>query len=81
MIAAMKQQHSPKSSIGLQSGDRFMSTDEVSAFLSTPKATVIYWRVIGAGPRFYRQRRNIRYLASDVNQWATKNLVETEKTA
>ena len=60
----------------LQAGDRFLTSDETAELLRTTKATLNFWRVIGKGPHFYRQGRNVRYLLSDVTAWGTAECIE-----
>jgi len=60
----------------LQPGDRFLTTDEAAAFLGTTNPTMNYWRVIGTGPKFCRQGRNVRYLLSDLVAWGTSRRVD-----
>lgn len=65
-----------ESSSTLYSGlPSLLDTDELAAYLRTPKATVEYWRVTGTGPEFMRLGRKVFYSVPDVLAW-----LETKKT-
>ncbi len=48
---------------------RLLDTDELAAYLRTPKATIEYWRVTGSGPEFMRIGRKVFYSEADVLTW------------
>ena len=47
-------------------GDEFLTTDEAAKRLKRSAKTLEYWRTAGLGPPYYRQRRAVRYLLSEV---------------
>lgn len=53
--------------------DDFLTPEEASAVLKYSIGTLANWRVSGAGPRFHKQGRNIRYLLSDLRAWQHRN--------
>lgn len=55
---------------------QLLDTDELAAYLRTPKATIEYWRVTGTGPDFMRIGRKIYYSVPDVLAW-----LESKKTS
>jgi hypothetical protein len=56
-------------------GDEFLTTEEAAKRLKRSTKTLEYWRLIGQGPPFYRQRRAIRYLLSEVLAWGASHRV------
>jgi hypothetical protein len=59
----------------LAEGDEFLTTPEASRLLKRSVKTLEYWRVVGKGPKYYRQGRIVRYLHSDLIEWATRECV------
>lgn len=59
-----------------QGGDEFLNTAKAAAVLDRSPKTLEYWRTMGAGPRYYYQGRRVRYLRSDLTQWATRRPIE-----
>ena len=55
---------------------RLLDTDELAAYLRTPKASIEYWRVAGSGPTFIKIGRKIYYSVPDVLAW-----LESKKTS
>jgi excisionase family DNA binding protein len=49
--------------------DRTWTTDDVSAFLGVPVATLYQWRHKGIGPKSRRVGRHVRYTPEDVRTW------------
>lgn len=49
--------------------DEYLTTIEAAARLKRSPKTLEYWRLVGYGPPYYRQRRAIRYLLSEVLGW------------
>jgi hypothetical protein len=76
---------SPRSSrpgaIATESTDEFLTTPETAALLKRSVKTLEYWRVMRRGPRFYKQNRGVRYLKSEVLEWATRQAVDTKDSA
>jgi hypothetical protein len=63
-----------------QRGDEFLITQQAAKILQRSTKTLEFWRLLGKGPRFYRQGRVIRYLRSDVLAWGVRDCVETRDT-
>ena len=55
---------------------QLLDTDELAAYLRTPKASIEYWRVAGSGPTFIKIGRKIYYSVPDVLAW-----LESKKTS
>ena len=73
---------SPRTStIVTESTDEFLTTAETAALLKRSVKTLEYWRVMRRGPRFYKQNRGVRYLKSEVLNWATRQAVDTRDPA
>lgn len=51
----------------------FFNTKQLADLLGVPRSTVEYWRGTGAGPRYSRLGRHVRYAAADVRDWAEEN--------
>jgi hypothetical protein len=60
-------------------GDEFLTTDEAAKRLKRSAKTLEYWRISGLGPPFYRQRRAIRYLLSEVMAWGASCRIDGQK--
>jgi hypothetical protein len=56
--------------------DRFVNSGDAAKILATTPNTLNYWRMVGRGPKYYRQGRNIRYLVSDLMAWGTAESVD-----
>jgi excisionase family DNA binding protein len=56
---------------------RHLSPAELSERLGVPAETLKRWRRTGAGPRFLRVGRHIRYRTADVEAWEKTRLVTT----
>jgi hypothetical protein len=69
------------SAIVTDSTDEFLTTAEAAALLKRSVKTLEYWRVMRRGPRFYKQNRGVRYLKSEILDWATRQPVNTSDTA
>ena len=53
-------------------------TEETLAeYLSVPRKTLGHWRGQGAGPRWYRAGRYVRYRPEDVREWEAAQVDET----
>jgi excisionase family DNA binding protein len=52
----------------------WLTRDEVATRLRVPKSTVESWAVKGAGPRFAKFGRHVRYRLSDVVRWEEDQL-------
>lgn len=51
-------------------GDQLLRTDEVAAWLSVSKSTLVRWRQSGEGPAVYWLAEGVpRYRAADVEAW------------
>ena len=46
-----------------------LTITEAAGILRTPKATLRYWRHLGAGPRSFRLGRRVLYRANDLHEW------------
>jgi hypothetical protein len=55
--------------------DEYLTTEEAAKRLKRSAATLEYWRVVGGGPPYYRQRRAVRYLLSEVLAWGASRRV------
>lgn len=55
---------------------QLLDTDELAAYLRTPKASIEYWRVAGSGPTSMKIGRKIYYSVPDVLAW-----LESKKTS
>ena len=55
---------------------QLLDTEELAAYLRTPKASIEYWRVTGTGPVFMRIGRKVFYSEADVLAW-----LESKKTS
>jgi hypothetical protein len=77
---AKKQAVLPEPSISdvhlLRDGDEFLTTPKAAAVLDRSPKTLEYWRATGAGPCYYCQGRRVRYLRSDLIQWAMRHPVK-----
>jgi predicted site-specific integrase-resolvase len=49
--------------------DRFMTTEEVAAYLRVARVTLGRWRREGSGPPWSRPVRRILYLKRDLDAW------------
>ncbi len=49
--------------------DRLLLTDEAAAWLQVAPRTLEDWRTAGAGPRFVKIGRLVRYRVSDLQEW------------
>lgn len=63
----------------LQPGDRFLKAREAAELLGTTINTLSTQRTLRSGPPYYRHGRAIRYLLSEVVQYALKHRVEGER--
>ncbi|MGO1316988.1 MAG: helix-turn-helix transcriptional regulator [Cellulomonadaceae bacterium] len=51
-------------------GDRLLRTDQVAAWLSVSKSTLVRWRQSGEGPAVYWLAEGVpRYRTADVEAW------------
>jgi excisionase family DNA binding protein len=48
----------------------FFDTDEAAAYLGLSTNTLNHWRVTGAGPRFRKHGRRVRYSRADLDSWS-----------
>ena len=46
-----------------------LDTEQVAALLGLRPNTLAQWRMSGAGPRFVRLGRRVRYQPADVDDW------------
>jgi hypothetical protein len=58
--------------------DEFLTTAEAANRLKRSTKTLEYWRLVGQGPPFYRQRRAIRYLRSEVMAWGVSQRIANQ---
>lgn len=49
---------------------------ELADFLGVPIKTVYEWNSTGAGPRYSRFGRHVRYAESDVTAWMSSRLID-----
>ena len=61
--------------------DEYLTTAEAAARLKRSPKTLEYWRLVGYGPPYYRQRRAIRYLLSEVLQWGAADRTHPNRAA
>ncbi|MGO1977703.1 helix-turn-helix transcriptional regulator [Brachybacterium tyrofermentans] len=52
-----------------QTGNRPMTTPELSKASGIPVGTLRYWRHAGIGPRSFSLGRSVRYDPADVEEW------------
>lgn len=58
---------------------RLLTPKEASEFLGIPEGTLAQWRSQRRGPAFVKMEgRLVRYRASDLEQYITSRIVETE---
>ena len=56
-------------------GDPLLHTPEAARILKISPVTLERWRGLGAGPKFCRLGRAIRYRLSDLHSWVDANRV------
>jgi hypothetical protein len=61
-------------------GDEFLTTEEAAKRLKRSAKTLEFWRLAGLGPPYYRQRRAVHYLASEVMTWGASSRVNPQNT-
>jgi len=61
--------------------DEYLTTVEAAARLKRSPKTLEYWRLVGYGPPYYRQRRAIRYLLSEVFAWGAADRTHPNRVA
>lgn len=49
--------------------DRLLTTEQLAAAVSTPVATIRYWRMTGEGPAGFRVGRRVMYRETEVAAW------------
>ena len=52
-------------------GTKYLSTREAAAWLGLSPRTLDRYRVSGEGPAFHRFGSRVRYLAADLDDWAS----------
>jgi hypothetical protein len=62
-------------------GDEFLTTQQAATILKRSTKTLEFWRLLNKGPRFYKQGRVVRYLRSELFQWAMGQPRDTRDTA
>lgn len=55
-----------------QGHEPLMTTKDLAEFLAISVRTIEHWRLHGDGPPAYRVGRHLRYRASDVEAWLTR---------
>ena len=61
-------------------GDKFVDTVAAGEILDTPPNTLVYWRCIGCGPKYYKHgNRAVRYLISDLIRFGTARAIDPQK--
>jgi excisionase family DNA binding protein len=58
----------------MESQDRLLTVQELSAYLGVPVATLYQWRYRNHGPRGFRVGRHVRYRWSDVEAWIVRQI-------
>jgi len=61
--------------------DEFLTTEEAARKIRFSPGTLQNWRVLGGGPRFHKQGRNVRYLLSDLIEWQRRNPCQSTSEA
>lgn len=56
---------------------KFMDQNEAGEYLGIAPKTLNKWRSLGKGPRYRKFGKAVRYAVSDLDAWATKQLVRT----
>jgi DNA-binding transcriptional MerR regulator len=51
--------------------DAVWTEEELAEHLKVPAATVKYWRSRGAGPKWFRAGKYVRYRESAIREWET----------
>ena len=57
---------------------KYLTPQELSDMLKIPTGTLSQWRFHGRGPRYFKDRKTIRYDVADVQEWIDRNKVKTE---
>jgi hypothetical protein len=60
-------------------GDEFLTTEEAAKRLKRSAKTLEYWRTAGLEPPYYRQRRAIRYWATELMAWGASCRVAPQR--
>ena len=58
-------------------GSKYLSTGEAAAWLGLSPRTLDRYRVSGEGPAFHRFGSRVRYLAADLEAWASARRLST----
>ena len=61
--------------------DRLLRTEEVSEWLSTPVATLRFWRHQGTGPKSLKPGRRVLYRQADVQEWLDRQGATAKESA
>jgi len=59
----------------------FVPTEAVSDHTFIPTATFVDWRYKGEGPPYYKLGKSVRYLLSEVDEWARSQAVPATRGA
>ncbi len=54
--------------------DTLLSTEQLSDYLQVPVPTLTTWRSRGAGPRYVKAGKLVRYRVADVEAWLQKQV-------
>ncbi len=56
--------------------EKMISPKELATFLGVPVQTVYEWNHTGAGPRYSRFGKHVRYARADVEAWLNAHTVD-----
>ncbi len=63
----------------MRAGDALLRPREAAEFLGIPEGTLAQWRSQHRGPRYIKlEGRLVRYRASDLESWLSRQAVETD---
>lgn len=53
-------------------GEKFLTTEELSEILKIPARTLRFWRKENRGPPWLKMGRSVKYRESEVSEWVNK---------
>ncbi|WP_143264176.1 helix-turn-helix transcriptional regulator [Amycolatopsis kentuckyensis] len=48
---------------------RYLTTPQLSKRWGIPEGTLIHWRKVGRGPKYYKLGRHVRYREADIQKF------------
>ena len=64
----------------METPDRFLTVEDLAGYLDVPVAIIYTWRYRGKGPHGFRVGRHLRFRSSDIEQWITEQLAQSNRT-